>query len=649
MINNLRLEKILKILLDSNKVVTGDQLCNTVGVSSRTIRSDVKELNNILESEGAVILSEKGKGYILNILIEDKFKSFLKKIQDENSYINLTAEGRAEYIIMKLLLNDLKGIEGITQIDLADELFISLSSLKNDIKLAKTNLDLFSLDIEKCGNKGIKISGNEESIRDCINRNLASNNKFLRKNFEKILKKSFKEKSFIVREILKDNIEKFNLRLTDIAFTHLRTYLSIMLVRNDIGKNVSYERKEIDNLNKEPKIAIAKSIENSIKDKLDIKLNENEVYYITKHIIASSLITTDKEVKVSSIYDSDKNNNILTETILKSIKDTFNVDFTLDNILKEFLSAHLKAAINRAKYGIKMENNMLGIIKNNYPFAFELGVLANNIIKKEQGVHLSEDDIGFLSLHFAASLERLKVHKIENVKKVIIVCTTGVGTSLLLKVKLEQYFKGRLSIVDTMPWYEFKEGQLEDIDFIITTVPLEIKSKKVVYIKNLLDKDEIKKIEDNLENIEYKENALINKFKEEIFFKDLEANTKEEVLEMITNNLIANGYITEAVKREIFSREELASTEIGNLVAIPHTMHDDIKKSVISVAILKKGITWDKENVQVVLLICMAKEDKYEWKSNLEQLYKSIIDIEIVLEIIKSNDFNDFKKVIYKF
>ncbi|AYE34017.1 BglG family transcription antiterminator [Clostridium septicum] len=649
MINNLRLEKILKILLDSNKVVTGDQLCNTVGVSSRTIRSDVKELNNILESEGAVILSEKGKGYILNILIEDKFKSFLKKIQDENSYINLTAEGRAEYIIMKLLLNDLKGIEGITQIDLADELFISLSSLKNDIKLAKTNLDLFSLDIEKCGNKGIKISGNEESIRDCINRNLASNNKFLRKNFEKILKKSFKEKSFIVREILKDNIEKFNLRLTDIAFTHLLTYLSIMLVRNDIGKNVSYERKEIDNLNKEPKIAIAKSIENSIKDKLDIKLNENEVYYITKHIIASSLITTDKEVKVSSIYDSDKNNNILTETILKSIKDTFNVDFTLDNILKEFLSAHLKAAINRAKYGIKMENNMLGIIKNNYPFAFELGVLANNIIKKEQGVHLSEDDIGFLSLHFAASLERLKVHKIENVKKVIIVCTTGVGTSLLLKVKLEQYFKGRLSIVDTMPWYEFKEGQLEDIDFIITTVPLEIKSKKVVYIKNLLDKDEIKKIEDNLENIEYKENALINKFKEEIFFKDLEANTKEEVLEMITNNLIANGYITEAVKREIFSREELASTEIGNLVAIPHTMHDDIKKSVISVAILKKGITWDKENVQVVLLICMAKEDKYEWKSNLEQLYKSIIDIEIVLEIIKSNDFNDFKKVIYKF
>lgn len=649
MINNLRLEKILKILLDSNKVVTGDQLCNTVGVSSRTIRSDVKELNNILESEGAVILSEKGKGYILNILIEDKFKSFLKKIQDENSYINLTAEGRAEYIIMKLLLNDLKGIEGITQIDLADELFISLSSLKNDIKLAKTNLDLFSLDIEKCGNKGIKISGNEESIRDCINRNLASNNKFLRKNFEKILKKSFKEKSFIVREILKDNIEKFNLRLTDIAFTHLLTYLSIMLVRNDIGKNVSYERKEIDNLNKEPKIAIAKSIENSIKDKLDIKLNENEVYYITKHIIASSLITTDKEVKVSSIYDSDKNNNILTETILKSIKDTFNVDFTLDNILKEFLSAHLKAAINRAKYGIKMENNMLGIIKNNYPFAFELGVLANNIIKKEQGVHLSEDDIGFLSLHFAASLERLKVHKIENVKKVIIVCTTGVGTSLLLKVKLEQYFKGRLSIVDTMPWYEFKEGQLQDIDFIITTVPLEIKSKKVVYIKNLLDKDEIKKIEDNLENIEYKENALINKFKEEIFFKDLEANTKEEVLEMITNNLIANGYITEAVKREIFSREELASTEIGNLVAIPHTMHDDIKKSVISVAILKKGITWDKENVQVVLLICMAKEDKYEWKSNLEQLYKSIIDIEIVLEIIKSNDFNDFKKVIYKF
>lgn len=654
MINNLRIEKILEILLESNKAVTGKQLCNTVGVSSRTIRSDVKELNDVLENQGAVILSEKGKGYILNILDKQTFEEFLEKIKEKDSYVNLTTEGRAEYIIMKLLLNDIEGIEGITQIDLAEELFISISSLKNDIKLAKASLENLSLDIEKIGNKGIKISGDEEDIRYLIDRSIKSNNKFFKEKFKEIFNKSFKsnfkeEDFYIIKEILKDNIEKFNLRLTDIAFTNLLSYLTIMLVRNNVYKNVNYSEVEINNLKKEPKIEIAISISNSIKEKLNINLKESEIIYITKHIVASSLIENNRDNEIAKDNVLEDYNKTLTEIILNSIKEVFNIDFNSDNILREFLVSHLKASINRAKYGIKIENNMLGTIKNNYPFAFELGVLANNIIKKEKGVDLSEDDIGFLSLHFAASLERLKIDKKEKIKRVIIVCTTGVGTSLLLKVKIEQYFKDKISIVDTMPWYEFDESSLQDIDFIISTVPLEIKSKKVIYVKNLLDNEEIKEIESNIENIDFKENGLVSKFKEKLFFKDLEVNTKEEVLEKITNDLIVNGYITEAVKKEIFLREELASTEIGNLVAIPHTMHDDIKESVISVSILKKGIPWDKENVQVVLLICMAKSDKHQWKSNLEQLYKSIIDMDIVLEIIKSNNFEEFKKVIYKF
>ena len=37
----------------------------------------------------------------------------------------------------------------------------------------------------------------------------------------------------------------------------------------------------------------------------------------------------------------------------------------------------------------------------------------------------------------------------------MIVCENGVGTSLLLKVKLEAKFKDRINIIDTIPKYEF--------------------------------------------------------------------------------------------------------------------------------------------------------------------------------------------------
>ncbi|MDZ4957361.1 hypothetical protein GNF51_16625, partial [Clostridium perfringens] len=94
----------------------------------------------------------------------------------------------------------------------------------------------------------------------------------------------------------------------------------------------------------------------------------------------------------------------------------------------------------------------------------------NRTINRSIGISLSEDDIGFLTLHFAASLERIKGNK-GKVKRVILVCTTGVGTSLLLKVKLEDKVKDRLDIVDTFPWYEFNERLLENIDLINTTIP----------------------------------------------------------------------------------------------------------------------------------------------------------------------------------
>lgn len=397
MINNLRLNKIIKILLESNKVVTGDQLCTTVGVSSRTIRSDIKELNDTLKGHGAAILSEKGKGYILEITNKEKFKEIYSNEKEKDNYINLISESRAEYIIIKLLLNEIKGIDAITQIDLADELFISLSSLKNDIKLAKINLENFKLDIEKNGNKGIKISGREDSLRACIIEKLNSYNSLFIEEFERILKANVGiENLFVLEEIIRNNIKKFKLRLSDIAFKDLGSYVGVMLVRNNNGNNVIYTEKMTNDLKSEPKMEIAKSICSDLMEKLNIEINETEVCYITKHIIASSLIGTDKN----------EENIKLTRKILTVVKESFNVDLTLDEVLIDFLGAHLQASINRAKYGVKMENSMLGIIKNNYPFAFEIGVLSNKIIKEQHGIDLSEDDIGYLSLHFAASIER---------------------------------------------------------------------------------------------------------------------------------------------------------------------------------------------------------------------------------------------------
>ncbi|EJO5347242.1 transcription antiterminator [Clostridium botulinum] len=646
MISNLRVQKILNILVESNKVITGRQLCITLGVSSRTIRSDIKELNDILENQGAIVSSQKSRGYKIEILQKDKFEKFLQSINKNEKESSLTTEGRAEYIIIRLLTNELKSIEGITQIELADELYVSISSIKNDIKLAKSILLNFDLDIEKVGNKGIKIGGNEEDIRCCINRYIFSNNNELKDSLNLLFKESLGDKNkLFINNLIKQNISKFKFRFSDIAYRNIISYIKIILVRNYKNKTINYDKYTIEKLKNEPKFKMAQNICDDIEKTVGTYISENEVLYLTKHIVASSSIGFYKEDGISSLEKQDK---ILID-ILTAINNIFNIDFTKDNMLINFLGPHLKASINRAKYGIRIENSMLSLIKNNYPFALELAVLSNSIIRNEEGFNLTEDDIGFIALHFAAALERGKYRTKATVKNAIIVCTTGVGTSLLLKVKLEARFKNRLNIVDTIPWYEFDEDMLNNVDLIISTIPLESKCDKVIHIKRLLDEEEINFIENKLDDNYLNKNGLVTKFKENLFFTDVKANSCDELLEFMTNKLIGDNYITEAVKKDIFKREKLAGTEIGDLIAIPHAMHEDIKESFISVAILKKPIDWDKEKVQLVFLIGMDNKDKHNWKLYLEQLYKNIIDIEVVQEIIKAHTFEDLKKIIVKF
>lgn len=641
MLINDRQKQILDILLNKNKIIKGEDLCATIGVSSRTIRSDIKELNDTLKGNGANVISEKGKGYFFEINNKKTFEDFLDKLKGDEFNV-LTARERAEYIIDRLILNDIEGIDGITQMDLADELFVSLSSLKNDIKLSKTMLLEMKLDIIKNSNKGIIIYGEEDNIRKFILKNLKDNKVFWDR-FMKILEVKLGNNSVLkVKEILKFNLRKYKLRITDISFNNLLNLIYIMIVRNLEGKLISYDNETMDSINEENKIEIAKSICSDLENDLHIKISINGVYFIAKYIVSSNLIVN--EMSSNSIKDSRLNLKLINE-ILIEIYNLHNINLSKDEILINFLENHLKAAINRAKYEIKIENNMLSTIKNNYPFAFELGVLANNIIEKNIRLSLSEDDIGFLTLHFAAALERLKRNKI-GIKKAILVCTTGVGTSLLLKVKLEARFKDKLDIVDTIPWYEFSEELLNNVDLIISTIPLDINSKKVIFVRNLLDKNEIKIIEDVIFEANNEAANILDVFKEELFIKSMEANDKLSILDNLCNYLIDLNYINDKAKEEIFKREELASTEIGDLVAVPHTMHDGIYKSFIAVTILKKAVLWEKEKVQIVFLVGIAKKDQIILKSILEQIYKKIIDYELILKLIKSNDYYEFMKLL---
>lgn len=60
---------------------------------------------------------------------------------------------------------------------------------------------------------------------------------------------------------------------------------------------------------------------------------------------------------------------------------------------------HLNCAIVRGKDGIHVENSLLWEIKRFYSAEYQIGLYAIELIKKELGVSLPEDEAGFVAMH----------------------------------------------------------------------------------------------------------------------------------------------------------------------------------------------------------------------------------------------------------
>ena len=123
-----RQKKLLSILNAKHGVETGKEISAKLGVSERTVRNDISEINTQLESYGIQILPRYGKGYTLSI--QDR-AVYLSLFEEKESYF--TKDDRTRTLLLRLIReNDWYDLG-----NLEDEMFVSRTTLENDIKAIK--------------------------------------------------------------------------------------------------------------------------------------------------------------------------------------------------------------------------------------------------------------------------------------------------------------------------------------------------------------------------------------------------------------------------------------------------------------------------------------------------------------------------------
>lgn len=121
-----RQRKILGLLLANEQRMTGSQIAQMIGITDRTVRNDIKDLNEGLkEYPDSYVESIRGKGYLL---VSKHKEELLKQVEQSNS--NETTKGRLCNLALEILTVD----EPILLDDLETDFFISRTPLETSIK-----------------------------------------------------------------------------------------------------------------------------------------------------------------------------------------------------------------------------------------------------------------------------------------------------------------------------------------------------------------------------------------------------------------------------------------------------------------------------------------------------------------------------------
>lgn len=630
-----RERKLLKLLFESSESLTTEKLAFHLAVTSRTVKSDMKSINLKLDDQNIRIQAKQGKGIWLHVPIEEEHWMYEQLYAGDNRE-NQTKNLR-KYEITNYLLdfNTYISIE-----DICEHLYYSRSSITKELYEVDALLSKYGLKLLR-NNLGIFVDGSEKDIR--ITKVMLNEKLNMTMDLREISMQRVFEGTDItgLYDILLLIEARYAIQFNDAELRDIFFYLAVMIKRHKAHLNrrklIKVSESAADDL-----YQISSAIMEEVCLRFDLEYTAEELLYFYWFISGFSVLQ-DSIIVNARTYEHDEIYEIL-KKILMEIDGIYHTDFSANNTLIKNLFHHLIPAINRSKYHIFIENPLLAELKRTFAYAFEISLLIAGKLEQHLQICLLDNEIGLFTMHIAAALE----NKDQPAKsyRVAIVCTTGKGISEFLKARIQAVFRD-IKIVSILTSSRIEhESVLEQLDFIISTTTLKQLEIPVIYVAPVLKDKDIERIHELLIKLQQKEQYKMNTFYHLLDVKisrfQIAAGDKNALLRTLCDNLIQEGYGNVHLYESLLRREAVSGTAIGNLIAIPHPFPEEILKSGISIAVLKKPILWDGEKVQLVFLLCISTADNKNLEYIMEDIFEIAQNTELVMKLKNTRDLQSF-------
>ena len=303
MIND-RIFKIISYLLNVETLVTYEDLSKIFMVSVATIRSDINQVDTVVGDYDVELIKKRGVG--VKIQGSAKNKNMLKNMllsidMNCNKGSNTDRINNLAYMLI-----DNKN-EYMTIENLANALYVSRTTVQNDLYELKEWLKNEEIEIEIKKKRGVKVSGNEKALRSVLSRVFLAQTRILSPYVSQSYYQPIQRRILSMLHINPDYIyqelkiyeEKLDYFFTEESFNNIVIHIAIAIKRVLGGNAIDYKGK-MDIKGYEKEFDAASKLYDNIGTYYHLRFSKSEKYLVFLNLISARLITNKTKI---SLFD----------------------------------------------------------------------------------------------------------------------------------------------------------------------------------------------------------------------------------------------------------------------------------------------------------------------------------------------------------
>ena len=458
--------EIIRILLQSSGFVTIQQIATMLQVSNKTIRNDLQTVSEWLAENQMTLCKKTGSGICIEGDAEQKLRLLEQILGNSRRQKDYTPQERKIYIGLRII----NCVERCRIYELSSELYVSRATIHKDLIALQPLLEQYHITLIRKSNHGVRLEGKEHNLRALMFALMTADKGYQtlaelvrtrtpqRPDYFLFSALDYTEQDFygILQALLQaKHVYWHELPFTTMLECFLQICILCLRVMDD--KKVVLSEDFVEELEQKPLYPEACELCDLLEEHLHISLPEDERRYLQIHLLALQNQQADQEQQ--DVIQ-------MTQDLLELWGKMFRRPFQQDAELREALQAHLGPAITRCRHGIRIENPLMYEIHSYYQNTFQVVQRSLRQLEPKYGCHFSDDEAGYLCIHLAAALDRMK-----KPLRTILVCHQGPAASNLIVRKLAKHVP-EIEVVSRRTFISIEQTDLTDIDLILSTLPL---------------------------------------------------------------------------------------------------------------------------------------------------------------------------------